>query len=184
MSNVNVRPTTLPGVKSFAAQLRKEQGIRYSDALDIAARAANCTNFRNARSTLPLTGLTNKPLFVLLTAYWYDKKRHHQTGRETLRIDLRRPLFDTCSKFLLKSVRGFSNLRMVADDHFVCDSIASNQDYARDFLSTAERSLRFMERTGLYPSRDFRKGHPKGSLGISCLTRTTRPTGWMRERDR
>ncbi len=50
----NLRPTTLGGVKSLAAQIRKEQSIKHSIALDLAAKAANCTNFRNARHTLPI----------------------------------------------------------------------------------------------------------------------------------
>lgn len=159
----NVRPTTLHGVKSLAAQLRKEQGIKHSIALDIAARAANCTNFRNAQKMLPARGPALGQPYVLLSIYWCDKDKRHQVGRETLRIELARPILETCSKSLLKAVRGFGNLRMVADDHFVCDSIASSQSYARDRLSTAERSLRFMEQTGLRPSRDYRRGYPKGS---------------------
>ena len=163
MLNGDVRPTTLDGVKSLAAQLRKKQGLKHSNALDIAARAANCTNFRNAQKVLPARGTALERPYVLLTIYWCDKDKRYQVGRETLRIDLARPILETCSKSLLKGVRGFGNLRMVADDHFVCDSIAHRQDYARDRLSTAERSLRFMERTDLRPSRDYRKGYPKGS---------------------
>ncbi|MCW6530796.1 DUF5623 domain-containing protein [Sphingomonas sp. MMSM20] len=161
----DVRPTTLDGVKSLAAQLRREQGIKHSNALDIAARAANCTNFRNARKVLPARGSALERPYVLLTIYWCDKDKHYQVGRETLRIELAQPILQTCSKFLLKEVRGFERLRMVAADHFVSDTIVHTQDYARDRISTAERSLRFMERTGLRPSRDHRKGYPGGSPG-------------------
>jgi hypothetical protein len=52
---------------------------------------------------------------------------------------------------------------MVADDHFVADTTAHTQTYARGRLCTAERSLRFMEHTGLRPSRDYRKARPNGS---------------------
>ena len=174
----DVRPTTLDGVKSLAAQLRKEQGIKHSSALDIAARAANCTNFRNAQKVLPARGSALERPYVLLTIYWCDKDKRYQVGRETLRIELSRPILETCSKPLLKEVRGFGNLRMVADDHFVCDSIAQTQDYARDRLSTAERSLRFMERTGLRPSRDYRKGYPKGSPS-NKLPNADHSTDWV-----
>lgn len=160
----DVRPTTLDGVKSLAAQLRKKQGIKHSDALDIAAKAANCTNFRNARRALPPRGTGGGRPYVLLTIYWCDKDQRHMIGRETLRIELSQPILDICSKSKLKCVRGFGELRMVADDHFVCDFVAQDQSFARNRLSTAERSLRFMERTGLRPSRDYRKAYPKGSL--------------------
>ncbi|MBT2185963.1 DUF5623 domain-containing protein [Sphingobium sp. H33] len=174
----DVRPTTLDGVKSLATQLRKDQGIKHSEALDIAARAANCTNFRNAQKVLPAQGSPHERPYVLLTIYWCDKDKRYQVGRETLRIDLVRPILETCSKPLLKEVRGFGNLRMVADDHFVCDSIAQTQVYARERLSTAERSLRFMERTGLRPSREHRKGFPKGSPD-NRLPYTDHPTDWV-----
>lgn len=159
-----VRPKTLDGVKSLAAQLRKEQGIKHSNALDIAARAANCTNFRNAKSALPVRGPAVSRRYVLLTIYWCDKDLRYRIGRETLRIELSRPVLEICGKSEIRSVRGFGNLRMVADDHFVCDSLAQTQSYARERLSTAERSLRFMEHTGLRPSKDYRKANPKGSM--------------------
>lgn len=155
-----LRPTTLDGVKSLAAQLRKQKGIKHAAALDAAAKAANCSNFRNAQKVLPARGTTVDSPYVLLTIYWCDKDKRYQIGRETLRIELVRPILETCSKSLLKEVRGFGNLRMVAHDHFICDDIAQSQDYARNRLATAERSLRFMERTGLRPSLDYRAAYP------------------------
>lgn len=159
-----VRPTTLDGVKRLAVQLRKERGLKHSSALDVAAQAANCTNFRNAQNVLPLRrGSPVKP-YVLLTLYWYDKDQRYRIGRETLRVPLSQPILETCCKADLKRVRGFGNLRMVADDHFVCDAVAPTQIYARERLSTAERSIRFMERTGLRPSKDHLKAYPGGSM--------------------
>ncbi len=157
----DVRPTTLKGVKSLAAQLRKQQGIPHSAALDLAAQAADCSNFRNAQNVLAKRERAQP--YVLLTIYWCDTKEGYRIGRETLRIELSKPVLDICGKFALKSVRGFGNLRMVAPDHFVCDDVAATQSYARARLCTAERSLRFIERTGLQPSRDYRKAYPKGS---------------------
>lgn len=173
-----VRPTTLNGVKSLAAQLRKEQGIKHSDALDVAARAADCSNFRNAQKVLPARSLAVERPYVFLTMYWCDKDKRYQVGRETLRIELAQPLLETCSKSLLRDVRGFGLLRMVADDHFVCDSVVHTQEYARDRLSSAERALRFMERTGLRPSRDYRKKYSKRSLD-NKLPGSDHPTDWL-----
>lgn len=158
----NVRPTTLDGVKSLAMQLRKEQGIKYASALDLAAKAADCSNFRNAQRTLPARGTAVARPYIFLTIYWCDKKQRYRIGRETLKIELSKPILDICGKSTLKYVRGFGDLRMVADDHFVCDTLAASQTYARERLCTAERSLRFMEHTGLRPSRD-RKARAGGS---------------------
>ena len=159
----DVRPKTLDGVKSLAAQLRKEQGIQHSIALDLAAKAANCANFRNAKHTLPSRGTALEHPYVLLTIYWCDRKQRYLSGRETLKIVLSKPVLDICGKSALKNVRGFGNLRMVAADHFVCDDLAQTQTYARQRLCTAERSLRFIEHTGLRPSRDYRKAYPDSS---------------------
>lgn len=157
----NVRPTTLDGVKSLAAQLRKEEGLKHSKALDLAAKAANCVNFRHARRVLPRRRSTVAPHYVLLTSYWYDRKQRHQIGRETLKVELSKPIFDICGKSTLKNARGFSDLRMVAHDHFICDTPADTQTYARSRLCTAARSLKFMEYTGLLPSRIYRKAYQK-----------------------
>ena len=67
---------------------------------------------------------------------------------------------------------------MVAGDHFICDDIAHNQDYARGRLATAERSLRFMETTGLRPSREYRMGYPGKSLD-NKLPNSDHSTDWV-----
>jgi len=174
----DVHPTTLDGVKRLAVQLRKEQGIKHSVALDLAAKAADCTNFRNAQRTLPARRAAVTHPYVLLTVYWCDKEQRYQIGRETLRIELSKPILDICDKSALKNVRGFGNLRMVADDHFVCDTLAQTQTYARERLCTAERSLRFMEHTGLRPCRDYRKAYPNGSAREK-LPNSDHATKWV-----
>lgn len=174
----NVRPTTLEGVKSLANQLRKTQGIKHAIALDLAAQAANYKNFRDARRVLSLRRAAVASPYVLLTVYWYDKERQHRRGRETLRIELPRPLFNICEKLALKHVRGFGDLRMVADDHFVCDTLAHTQAYARDRLCTAERSLLFMEHTGLLPSHRYRRAD-RNRLRDDELPNRDHPTHWV-----
>lgn len=159
----DMRPTTLDGVKSLAAQLRKQSGLKHSAALDLAARAARCENYKHARRTLPQKEAEAGSPYVLLTAYWSDKTQRYASGRETLRITLSRPLSGIGSKAVLKSARGFGDLRQVADDHFVCDTLAPSRDAARGWLVSAERSLRFIERSGLIPTdRHHRKTLPEG----------------------
>lgn len=173
----DLRPTTLEGVKRLAKQIKKKSGIKHSDALNLAAKSADCMNFRHARRTLPTGRFANSRPYVFLTIYWSDKKQGYRCGRETLRIDLSIPILDLCPKSALKYVRGFGNLRMVAEDHFVCDDIAHTQEYARDLLCTAERSLRFMEFTGLWPNRD-RKKYPR-VLNTDKLPNIDHSTDWI-----
>ncbi len=159
MLNGDVRPSTLEGVKRLATQIRKERGIKHANALDLAARAANCANYTHAQRTLPAVGRRTEQHYVLLTVYWSDRDTY-DIGRETYRIELPRPVLEICSKADLKEVRGFSWLRMVAPDHFVSDSLAQSQFSARNIIGKAERSLRFMQHTGLRPSRDSKAAYP------------------------
>lgn len=179
MLNHDVRPTTLEGIKRLAAELRRKQGIKHSLALDLAAKAANYENFRNARRMLDARGDVPTEHYVLLTRYWLDRKQR-QNGRETLRVKLPMWIRDICGKGALKHVRGFQGLRVVADDHLVCDLLDSSQSYARERLFAAERSLHFMEYTGLRPalSRDARKAYPRGSTDLQ-LPYSDHSTLWI-----
>lgn len=163
MLNGDVRPSTIKGIKRLATQLRKEQGIKHANALDLAARAANCENYAHAQRTLPTLRQRPEQYCVLLTVYWYDRDTNN-IGRETLQIELPKPILEICSKADVKMLRGFGRLRMVAPDHFVSDSLAQSQCFARDIIGKAERSLRFMQYTGLRPSRDSKAGYSDRKL--------------------
>jgi hypothetical protein len=159
----DVCPTTLDGIKSLATQIRKEKGIKHTRALDLAAKAANYSNFRNAQRVLRAQASSPAQPYVLLTMYWHDREQRRR-GRETLKVNLLKPVLEICKRPAFKGVRGFGGLRMVADDHFVCDTVAREQIDAHNQLCTAERSLRFMEHTGLRPCRDYRKAYLNGSI--------------------
>ncbi len=172
----DVRPSTLAGVKRLAAQFRKERGLKHSSALDLAARAAHCLNYRHAQRTLPQRGSSPSRLYVLLTVYWIDRKGWPQ-GRETLEVSLSKPILDLCGKADLKRLRGFGAMRMVAADHFVSDAVAQGQADARERICTAVRALRFVEHTGLRPSRDYRKAYA-GVIADTKLPDADHATDW------
>lgn len=174
----DVRPTTLEGVKSLAAQLRKKHGIKHAFALDLAAQAANCSNFRNAQRFLVQQVHESAGPYVLLSIYWCDKEQGYARGRETIKIELSQPILETCGRYALKKVRGFSDLRMVAEDYFICDDVVHSQAYARERLCTAERSIRFMEYTELRPPRNCREAHPK-TLTHDELPSMDHSTTWI-----
>lgn len=156
----DVRPTTLDGLKRLAGDYRKRSGLRHTAALDVAAKAAGCENYRHARRVL-MRPAEETPPYVYLTTYWLDRDRRSQVGRETLRIDLSKPLDEICDRSGLRRARGFGSLRMVAADHFVCDDLYRSQSEARAAIFQAERTLRFMEHTALrqapYQSRPLRR---------------------------
>ncbi|WMT87052.1 DUF5623 domain-containing protein [Pelagibacterium sp. 26DY04] len=172
----DVRPTTLSGVKSLASEIRRRRGVKYFTALDLAAKAANCENFRHAQRTLPSGGSVLDRPYVLLTAYWRDRGGKYHVGRETLRIELSKEILDICGKAELKRVRGFEALRMVAADHFIRDMVLDSQEQARKSLCEAQRSLRFMEHTGLQPRPRKWKSYKEA---IGKLPYSDHPTEWI-----
>lgn len=176
MLNEHVRPTTLEGVKRLATHIRKAEGINHAAALDKAALRADCSNFRHARKVLPSTSAGNLRHRVWLTAYWLDKKTY-QRGRVTSELTLSKPILDIASRSDLKLVRGFASMRMVAPDHFVRDPLVTSADAAREELCEAERSLRFMEHTGLRPWRAARK-YP-GDSARDKLPNQDHATDWL-----
>ncbi|GAB6052212.1 hypothetical protein JCM17960_10320 [Magnetospira thiophila] len=169
----NLRPSTLDGVKRLATQIKKERGVKHAYALDLAAQAANFTNFRHALRMLPSNNKATGHHMVLLTVYWLDSKTH-RCGRETLKVRLSKPVLKICGKSDFKRVRGFGWMRMVAADHFVCDLLTKSQDSAQRNICMAERSLRFMEYTGLRPSSYSHNVNP-----IFKLPYSDHSTGWV-----
>lgn len=176
MLNGNIRPSTIEGVKRLATQLRKSSGLKHAEALDAAAKAARCQNFKHAARVLPLRAGQDKPT-LFLTVYWSDSRTFAE-GRETVELGLSKPLLEICGKSQFQNVRGFGSMRLVASDHFVSDSLASSQDEARSIIGKAVRSLRFMEATGLQPSREYRKGYPDGTRD-SELPDADHATDWF-----
>jgi hypothetical protein len=176
MLNADIRPSTIEGIKSLAAQIKKERGIQHSNALDIAAVAARCSNFTHALRVLPSREQPRRVHRVFLTIYWYDRDPY-RSGRETLQVELSKPILDICTKSELREVRGFGNMRMVAEDHFVSDSLAGSQAQAQETICKAVRSLRFMEHSGLRPSRNYRAAYPNRS-NDSRLPGTDHATNW------
>jgi hypothetical protein len=162
MLNTIIRPSTIEGLKSLAAQIKREHGIQHSSALDIAAMAARCSNYRHAMRVLPSREMPRRVNRVFLTVYWSERETY-RAGRETLQLELSKPILDICTKSELRDVRGFGSMRMVAEDHFVADMLAGSREQAQEKICKAVRSLRFMEHTGLRPSRDHRAAYPDGT---------------------
>lgn len=172
----DVRPSTLNGIKRLAAQIRRERGIRHSVALDLAANAASYSNFRNAQRALRENPARFSGNYVLLTRYWYDVKLK-RCGRETLQIDLPKPINEICSKTRLKNARGFGDMRLVAADHLVSDVMAQSQDFARAQICKAARSLNFMALTGMQPAGSSRQVY-RSSIATLKLPGRDHATIW------
>lgn len=163
MLNDNIRPSSIDGIKRLARQIKKEKGVQHSAALDFASKAGCFQNYTDARRKLRnQPHLYTRQHRLFLTMYWHDNDSH-QGGRETLEIQLSKPLLELCTKSDLKRVRGLINMRLVAGDHLVSDALGHTRSYTREMICTAERSLRFMEFTGLKPSKNSSAAYPDGT---------------------
>lgn len=161
MLNENIQPSTIGGIKRLAKQIKKAKGVSYYKALDIAARNASFESFAHARNQLKNSNAFKSNRRLFFTNYWYERKNiEYKAGREVLEIELSKPLLEIASKSELKNSSGLSWFRLASQDHLVDDHLNYSQEEARGKICKAVRELRFMEATGLKPSRDYEAAYP------------------------
>lgn len=147
MYSVAVPPSSVDGIKRLAKTLKRERSIPHHQALEEAARIAGFENLRHAQRQLD--GGARSTLYpVFLTAYWHEKGRG---GRETLRIELAKPLPQIVRRNQLNAGRQLAGFRLDADDHLERELDVERQDAAQRYLHDAADALRFMVATGLVP---------------------------------
>ncbi|MBH1433772.1 DUF5623 domain-containing protein [Stenotrophomonas maltophilia] len=147
MHSVAVPPSSVDGIKRLAKTLKRERFIPHHQALEEAARIAGFENLRHAQRQLE-RGVRPTLHPVFLTAYWREKGRG---GRETLRIELAKPLLQIVRRNQLNAVRQLAGFRLDADDHLERELDVERQDAAQLYLHAAADALRFMVATGLVP---------------------------------
>lgn len=154
MTVAPVRPTTLVGIKRYANQIKKSEGLPHMVALDRAAQAANFQNFRHAQRTLPTDPALQQEARhrLYLTSYWRDRQTGVR-GRETLHVDLDSDWMRLIKPAKLGDARALAVFRPIAPDHLQATVQAESQSHARRRICAAVRTLRFIEATGLQPSR-------------------------------
>lgn len=161
MSTINVTPKSIESIKRLAKSIRAERGITYTAALNAAARAGSYQNFAHARNILADGISRQKPSHaVFVTIRWFDRKKKIR-GRETIELQLSKPLDDLLTVTQMKYVRHLGGMQRAAGDHLV--GYSHDQDRARMDACQAARSLQFMDITGLKPSNS-RRSYPKGEF--------------------
>jgi hypothetical protein len=157
MFEKTIQPTTLVGIKRYAKEIKKARGIIHAAALDEAAKAGGFPSFRDARRLLQQKAPSH---VVFITAYWRDRESKAR-GRETLRLELGRPLQELITPTQARRDRYLGNVRFEASDHLVDQSPDETQELARRSACRIARTLQFIAATGLIPS-DARRYWPKG----------------------
>ncbi|MBQ2647313.1 MAG: DUF5623 domain-containing protein [Achromobacter sp.] len=158
MNTASIKPVSVNGIKQLAKKISREQNITHTDALNLASRQAGYENFVHAKRQLPVASAP-RGFPVYISVHWFTRRprKDDQTpnglrhGRELLCVHLSRPLPEIVAKHRVGHARGLYGFRMEYVDHLEHRTNVDNQEAARDLLLKAERSLRFMEATGLQP---------------------------------
>ena len=155
MSSITARPSTLDGIKRLAKTIKRERAIPHHLALDEASRAAGYQNIRHAQDQMARQSPTSHAVY--LTAYWAGQEG---AGRETLSIQLPKPLTHIIARHQVSSARNLGWFRLESADHLERKTDVDSQELARDVLFAAARTLRFMAVTGLRPTTTQTKNRP------------------------
>ena len=152
MSTVDIRPSTLGGIKRLATAIKRERNLTRYEALELAAQRAGFQNLRHAQRQLAEPPQRHA---LYLSAFWADRKLRTR-GRETLTIWLPKPLFEIASAREIPHARNLGWFRAEAEDHLERRVDLDSQGEAHDKLYAAARAVLFMAATGLRPIRNLK----------------------------
>jgi hypothetical protein len=156
MSSGFSKPSTLDGIKRLAKNIKRERNVPHHLALDIAAGEAGYQNIRHAQEQLQAR--IKHGFKVFLTAYWAAGRA--EAGRETLSIELPKPLGDIIPRHQITAARNLGWFHLESADHLERRIDLNSQATARDVLLTAARTLHFMAATGLRPATTQKQERP------------------------
>ncbi|HTM81909.1 hypothetical protein [Asticcacaulis sp.] len=157
MSGIN----SLETLRRRAIHIKREQGLKHHQALNVAAIERGYQNY--AQAVRLFDGAAPKPILypVTLNQFW-SNRQVGQRGVETLVVMLQQPLTELIKQRHLvgylggTQISGDGNLALPHEIH-----MDDRAEYAMQRLHRAARALEFIEITGLYPSTALRC-YPKG----------------------
>jgi hypothetical protein len=167
MTQTQIRPTTLSGIKSLAGDLKKSLGIKHFEALQQASIAAGYQNLAHARAALahaaPASAASLPRHTTIILRHWKDRD-NKQTGTEALAIDLAHPFGELIPSQEVMEKHNLLHGYWVYDrNQLIATSMDSAQAIAHFTICQTARVLQFMDVTGLRPSRSTRRIYPGNS---------------------
>lgn len=153
----SARPSTVSGIKRMAKAIGRKDEVSHSKALDLAAQECGYESYHHARRALERLSSEDRPTqrsySIYLSAYWRDQsKRPREAGLETLKVELRSPLWSILQKHQVGWTRNLEGYFIEYEDHLEMRGDVDSQLRARELLPRAALSLQFMEATGLRPA--------------------------------
>lgn len=161
MSNGQIRPSSIDGIKRYAKTLKTSQGVPHAKALNLAAAAGGFQNYTHARRLLEGQASSAAQHLAYISVSWRVRETN-ATGQEILTVHVKAPLAELVKSHHLKAARHFGAFHFAAPDHLSRDLVASSQSEARRDACAAARTLTFMEATGLRPSAGRSRAYPRG----------------------
>ncbi|WP_445219876.1 DUF5623 domain-containing protein [Bradyrhizobium sp. Pa8] len=163
MSNNQIRPSSIEGIKQLAKRLKKANGLKHGAALDMASRAAGCENFKHALRSLGANAKRPRAAHeIYISVPWRDRATN-LTGREILRMFASKRLDALASPAQYKAARGLIAMRREGPDHIADTYTASSKEAAQAAACAAARTLQFIDATGLVPSM-AKRSFPRGQF--------------------
>lgn len=150
---LDVRPSTIRGIKRKAKTIGRTSRISHTKALDVAAQQSGFEGYQHAQNVLERGQRTPLLHSIFLSAYWRDSStRPSPSGLETLEIKLPRPLTSFLSKHQCGFAQNLQGFFAEYSDHLEMRGNADSQSRARELLTRAALALQFVEATGLQPA--------------------------------
>lgn len=163
MSNDQIRPSSIEGIKQLAKRLKKSRGIQHAAALDEASKAAGFENHKHARRSLEGGGAVSQSSAVLYISVLWRERATGVMGCEVLKMQLGKPLDELLKPAHYKASGTLGAMRREGPDHLADTHTASSQEAAREEACRAARTIQFIEATGLIPS-NAKRSYPRGQF--------------------
>lgn len=140
-------PSTLAGISRLAKSIRRDRGIKHTQALEAAARIAGFESYKHAQRKLTLAQPTLLPLH--LTVYWRDHRAEQTSGRCTAVVQLPEQTLEVLASLKVRGMTLLGGFELESPDHLRRRLDASSLSAAKDIISSAVRELQFCAATGL-----------------------------------
>ncbi|WP_409322636.1 DUF5623 domain-containing protein [Pseudomonas putida] len=150
-TTLDLRASTLSGIKRKAKSLRRDLKLLHHAALDASARLSGYESFLHAQRVLQREHRV--PLYsTFVSVYWRDStSKPGSSGLEILEVKLPRPLAEFLGKHQSASAQNLQGFFYEYADHLEMRSNADSQARARELMTRAALTLQFMESTQLRP---------------------------------
>lgn len=151
-TTLDVRASTLPGIKRKAKSLGRDHNLPHRAALDASARLSGFESFQHAQKVLQRDQRVHRMHSIFLSAYWRDSTVRPSSGLEILELKLPRPLAEFLSRYQCGFTQNLQGFFFEYSDHVEMRSNADSQARAKELLTRAALVLQFLEAARIRPA--------------------------------